>query len=104
MRCRRVRYHYIQAPTPELYDVVADPREMNDLAAQQSATIAVLDDKLRALLRQNPFKPAESRVSELNADALDKLRALGYLTYRTTVFPGAVAGGLARSQEQAVGV
>ena len=41
------RYHYIQAPTRELYDVIADPQEKNNLAPQQTATVAVLDDKLQ---------------------------------------------------------
>jgi len=36
------RYHYIEAPLPELYDVVADPEEKNNLAPQQTATVAVL--------------------------------------------------------------
>src|SRR5206468_2731326 len=31
------RYHYIEAPEPELYDVVADPEEKRNLAQQQTA-------------------------------------------------------------------
>jgi arylsulfatase A-like enzyme len=53
------RYHYIEAPEPELYDVVADPEEKNNLARQLTATVAVLEDKLQALLRQNPYKPGD---------------------------------------------
>ncbi len=30
------RYHYIEAPEPELYDVIADPAEKNNLAHQQT--------------------------------------------------------------------
>src|SRR6202022_5124246 len=66
------RYHYIAAPTSELYDVGADPQEKNNLASQQTATVAVLEDKLQALLRQNPFKPAENASPGLSADALEK--------------------------------
>src|SRR4029077_10408819 len=57
------RYHYIEAPVPELYDVLADPQEKNNLAPQQTATVAVLEDKLQALLRKNPFKPQENAPS-----------------------------------------
>ena len=88
------RYHYIEAPTRELYDVIADPQEKNNLAPQQTATVAVLEDKLQALLRQNPFKPGEAGNSELSPDALEKLRALGYVAYRSPVSPEALAAGL----------
>jgi arylsulfatase A-like enzyme/Tfp pilus assembly protein PilF len=88
------RYHYIEAPQPELYDVVADPREKNNLASQQTATVAVLKDKLHALLRQNPFASSEGGNSGLSPDALEKLRALGYVAYRSPVSPAALAAGL----------
>jgi arylsulfatase A-like enzyme/Tfp pilus assembly protein PilF len=88
------RYHYIEAPVPELYDVVADPAEKNNLASQQTATVAVLKDKLQTILRQNPFKPAESGSSGLNPDALAKLSALGYVAYRSPVSAEALAAGL----------
>lgn len=89
-----IRYHYIEAPTPELYDVVADPGEKNNLAPQQAATVAVLEHKLQVLLRKNPFKPAESANSGLSSDALEKLRALGYVAFRSPVSPEALAAGL----------
>ena len=88
------RYHYIEAPTPELYDVVADPQEKNNLAPQQTATLAVLEDKLQKLLRQNPYHPAENGNSGLSSDALEKLRALGYVAYRSPVSPEALSAGL----------
>jgi tetratricopeptide (TPR) repeat protein len=88
------RYHYIQAPTRELYDVIADPQEKNNLAPQQTATVAVLEDRLQALLRQNPFKPGEPATSGLSPDALEKLQALGYVAYRSPVSPEALAAGL----------
>ena len=88
------RYHYIEAPTAELYDVIADPLEKNNLAPHQAATVAVLEDKLQSLLRQNPFKPGGSATSGLSPDALEKLRALGYVAYRSPVSPEALAAGL----------
>ena len=88
------RYHYIEAPTPELYDVIADPQEKNNLASQQTATVAVLEDKLQSLLQHNPFKLAGSGNSGLSPEALEKLRALGYVAYRSPVSPEALAAGL----------
>ena len=74
--------------------MVADPPEKNNLASQQTATVAVLKDKLQSLLRQNPFKPQETGTSGLSPDALEKLRALGYVAYRSPVSPEALAAGL----------
>jgi choline-sulfatase len=88
------RFHYIDAPQPELYDLVADPEEKNNLAAQQTATLAVLKDKLHALLRKHPYAPVASSNSGLSPDALDKLRTLGYVAYRSPVSTDALAAGL----------
>ena len=88
------RYHYIDAPIPELYDVTSDPEEKNNVAAQQTATVAVLKDKLQLRLRNNPFKPDVDRTSQLSPDAVEKLRALGYVAYRSPVSPEALAAGL----------
>jgi len=89
------RFHYIDAPQPELYDVIADPEEKNNLAERQTATMAVLKDKLQALLRKRPYMPVADSNSGLSPDALDKLRALGYVAYRSPVSAGALAAGLA---------
>jgi choline-sulfatase len=89
-----IRYHYIEAPQPELYDLAADPDEKNNLASQQTATVAVLKDKLQKLLGNRPYKPSTDSNSGLSPDALDKLRALGYVAYRSPVSAGALVSGL----------
>ena len=88
------RYHYVDAPHPELYDVVADPEEKNNLAPQQTATMAVLKDKLQTLLRDRAFTPAADAGSGMAPDAVEKLRALGYVAYRSPVSQDAIRGGL----------
>jgi arylsulfatase A-like enzyme/Flp pilus assembly protein TadD len=88
------RYHYIDAPQPELYDLVADPEEKNNLASQQTAIVAVLKDKLQSRLRNHPYSPPADDNSRLSPDALDKLRALGYVAYRSPVSPAALASSL----------
>jgi choline-sulfatase len=88
------RYHYIDAPQPELYDLDADPEEKTNLAPQQTATTAVLKEKLRALLANRPYAPDTDSSFRLNPDALDKLRALGYVAYRSPVPAEALAAGL----------
>jgi len=88
------RYHYIDAPQPELYDLNADPEEKNNVAAQQTAMVAVFKDKLQKLLRSRPYSPTSESTSGLTPDALDKLRALGYVAYRSPVAAESLASGL----------
>lgn len=66
------RYHLIEGPRPELYDLEADPGERNDVAAAQVAVA----DELRAELRKVP--PGDRSPREVGAEALERLAALGY--------------------------
>ena len=99
-----MRYHYINAPQTELYDVVADPEEKNNLAPQQPATVAVLKGKLEKRLK-NPFAGSQGNATGLDPDAVQKLRALGYFAYRSAMFRSsfsstALASGLPDPKER----
>ena len=87
-------YHYIDAPQPELYDLTADPEEKNNLATEQTATVAVFKDKLQKLLQNHPYAAGTTNGAGLNPDAVEKLRALGYVAYRSPVSASALASGL----------
>ena len=54
----------------------------------------MLPGKLQSLLHRNPFKPTDNENSSLSPDALERLRALGYVAYRSPVSPEALAAGL----------
>jgi choline-sulfatase len=88
------RYHYIDAPEAELYDVVADPEEKSNLAPTQTAVVAVFKEKLKTRLQDHPFTPGQPSSSELSPDTLEKLRSLGYAAYRSPVSLDALAAGL----------
>jgi arylsulfatase A-like enzyme/Flp pilus assembly protein TadD len=88
------RHHYIDAPQPELYDVSSDPEEQHNLAAQQSATVAVMKDQLQQRLKVNPFARTDAPSAQLDPDAAEKLRALGYVAYRAPVSAEVLAAGL----------
>jgi len=88
------RYHYIDSPRPELYDIKSDPGETNNLAAQQSATIAVLKEQLQERLKDKPFTGIGSGAGHLDPDSVAKLRSLGYFAYRSAQYRGGLPAGL----------
>ena len=88
------RYHYIDAPEAELYDVTADPEESRNVASQQTAVVAVFKEKLKTRLQNHPFTPTQAASAQLSPDALEKLRSLGYAAYRSPLSAEALASGL----------
>ena len=66
-------HHYIDAPTPELYDLVADPGETRNILSEERRTYASMRDELAGYSRE--LEAPEAVTSEEAA----KLAALGYL-------------------------
>jgi tetratricopeptide (TPR) repeat protein len=94
------RFHFIEAPMPELYDLETDPGETRNIAAAQPATVAVLQEKMQALLANNPFTRQNSAVGNLSPDAQEKLRTLGYFGFRAAVSPESLKQGLADPKDK----
>ncbi len=94
------RFHFIEAPKPELYDLESDPGETHNIAGEQPATVAVLREKLQALVARNPFRGQEGAAGNLSPEAQDKLRALGYFGFRAAVSPEALKQGLADPKDK----
>ncbi|MGZ6988864.1 MAG: sulfatase-like hydrolase/transferase, partial [Thermoanaerobaculia bacterium] len=68
------RWHYIEAPKAEIYDVVADPGEKSNRLAEKP-------DALRAMLAEaGKRKPAYESAGDLDPEARKKLASLGYLS------------------------
>ncbi len=88
------RFHFIEAPKPELYDLATDPGETLNIVAEQPATVAVLREKMQALLAHNPFTHQDAGTGNLSPDAQGKLRALGYFGFRAAVSAEALKQGL----------
>src|SRR4030088_1395307 len=88
------RFHFIEAPRPELYDLESDPGETRNIASDQPATVAVLREKMQAILAHNPFARQNAGAGNLSPDAQEKLRALGYFGFRAAVSPESLKQGL----------
>lgn len=94
------RFHFVDAPKPELYDVLSDPAETHNIAHEQPATVAVLREKLQALLARDPFRGKQDVAGNLSPEAQAKLRALGYFGFRAAVSPEALKQGLADPKDK----
>ncbi len=94
------RFHYIDAPKPELYDLDRDPGETHNIVADQPATVGVLKGKVQEVIAHNPFARQDASVANLNPDAQEKLRALGYFGFRAAVSAESIASGLADPKDK----
>jgi arylsulfatase A-like enzyme/Tfp pilus assembly protein PilF len=81
-------YKLIQAPEPELYDMVTDPRERENLVEQQPQVVADLQRQLAELTAGDDIAEVES----LDPEAIAKLRSLGYLSSSGTGSAPSVEG------------
>ncbi len=93
-------YQYVEAPKPELYDLRADPNENNNIIGQQQAVASVLKGKLNEVVARYAPKESPAGSSELDPQAVEKLRALGYMAYRSPVSAEALAAGLADPKDK----
>ena len=78
------RWHYIQSTRPELYDRIKDPGELNNLLTDHPAQAQQMKDQLQQMLAGTKHLAADGS-STLDAEALEQLEGLGYLSGETTV-------------------
>jgi arylsulfatase A-like enzyme/predicted Zn-dependent protease len=99
---RAGRFKVIDAPTPELYDVEADPGERRNLAATESKRTA----DLLSVLRRELARSAQSAVAPASraedSGARERLAALGYVGSSGPVKPSEPVGGPAAMDRIAV--
>jgi len=77
---RSAKYKFIQAPRPELYDLVQDPGEQSNIYSSSSEEGKRLERDLRTLQEKMSVRGIEDRGPQnLDGDAREKLMALGYI-------------------------
>ena len=76
---RSGQYKFIDAPSPELYDVVLDPGETRDLSRLSPELIARFRRELRGRPDLAPSPAAEAAPAKLDSETTEKLMALGYI-------------------------
>ena len=77
---RSSQYKYILAPKPELYDIVNDPKEQNNIYKQNLKTGKKFEQKLKILQEEMSAKGIEEKgPQKLDEESREKLMALGYI-------------------------
>lgn len=76
---RTPRWHFIEAPRPELYDLERDPGETRNLAERETATVAELRARLAAAEAASKPLGGAAPATPADAETMKKLAALGYL-------------------------
>lgn len=88
---RQGRMKWIDAPEPELYDTVRDPRELSNLAAQEPGLAHDLGRTLEEHLERlgdGDREAAQESSLDLDSEARERLRSLGYLAVGSGRPPG----------------
>lgn len=72
------KYHFIEAPKPELYDLRADPGELHNLVAEKQAVADELRARLKSLIVQNSAGQELAAKTGLDPALMERLKSLGY--------------------------
>jgi arylsulfatase A-like enzyme/tetratricopeptide (TPR) repeat protein len=88
---RSTRYKLIEAPRPELYDLVADPGEETNVFDRNPAVAAGLKARLDRLVAETSRDAPAPEAADLDKETVDRLAALGYVG--ATLSPRAPAAG-----------
>jgi choline-sulfatase len=82
------RFKYIQAPRPELYDLLNDPQELRDLSGERASLAAALREQLEGIERRYDATSAQAAAGPpLSPETIEKLKSLGYVAFSAPVQP-----------------
>jgi choline-sulfatase len=75
---RTNHWKYVRAPKPELYDLLKDPAERNNIIQSNAVEVQKFEAKLKAVIGNDGSEKVET--SSLGPRTLDQLKSLGYLS------------------------
>jgi len=72
------KYHFIDAPRPELYDLAKDPGEVHNLFSEKKAVAEEMRAKLAGMIRDYSAGKEMAEKTGLDPALMERLKALGY--------------------------
>jgi arylsulfatase A-like enzyme/Flp pilus assembly protein TadD len=93
------RYKYIQAPHPELYDLLNDSQELHNLYGERASLAVALREQLLGIERRYDSAQATAAGPPLSPETVEKLKSLGYVAFSAPVQP-ASSGPLADPKDR----
>ncbi len=72
------KYHFIDVPRPELYDLAKDPGETHNLLGEKKAVAEEMRAKLTALIREYSAGKEMAEKTGLDPALMERLKSLGY--------------------------
>jgi len=72
------KYHFIDAPRPELYDLSKDPAELHNLFSEKNAVAEEMRSKLAGLIREYSAGKEMAEKTGLDPVLMERLKSLGY--------------------------
>ncbi len=76
---RNTQYKFIDTPKMELYDLVQDPNEENNLIQKHPSIAREMKNNLDRLMEETSLGAPEPQEADLDKETLEKLSALGYI-------------------------
>jgi arylsulfatase A-like enzyme/Tfp pilus assembly protein PilF len=73
-----IKYHFIDAPRPELYDLTKDPGEVHNLFSEKNAVAQEMRAKLVGMIRDYNAGKELAEKTGLDPALMERLKALGY--------------------------
>lgn len=72
------KYHFIDVPKPELYDIADDPGELHNIYAQKPAIAQELKAQLESMERKYTAGAQQAQSLPLDPVLMERLKSLGY--------------------------
>ncbi len=72
-------FKYIEAPKPEFYNLLKDPREVNNIIKKKWILAKKYRKKLYKIIRDSEKRAIKSETADIDSETLRKLATLGYL-------------------------
>lgn len=72
------KYHFIDGPKPEIYDLTADPGELHNLYADKKAVATEYQSKLAQVVTRYSSDEQSAQKTGLDPELAERLKSLGY--------------------------